>query len=378
MYSSWGNVVFPTWFSEGFAELFATARSRSDGSVLIGETPAYRAYGIDQMNVVPIERLVSRAPDYHDGMETQVFYGRAWLLTHYLIFDKDRARQLAAYIAAINEGKSTAEANAMINVTSTLDLKLNGYGSRKQLPIAVLDAKQLPIGEVTTRQLTPGEAATMNARMRSHNGVNEKQAQEVVALARAAAAPYPDDAGAQNELAEAEYDAKNFAASEAAADRARAADPKSVHALIYKGMAQLAIADKAGNTDPAVWSAARSWLRAANKLDPLYSYPIQLLYESYATAKQTPPRGIKDGQLYAYLLAPQNLQLRLEAAHILLDDGKLKAARVAIEPIAYSEHGGTLAETAKKALAAIDKGDTAGALEALKPPKPDDAAKKKS
>ncbi len=382
MYSSWGDVVFPTWFSEGFAELFATARNNSDGGVVIGAVPLYRSYGIDQMNAMPVEKLVSGPPDYKDGLQAQIFYGRAWLLTHYLIFDPERAKQLAAYIGAINEGKSAEEANKLLGITGSLDLKLNNYGRRQSLPSAVLTAAQLPIDDVVTRPLTAGEAATMMARMRSQNGVDKKLAQEVVVQAREAAAPYPNDAGAQNELAEAEYDAGNYAASEAAADRAMAADPKSVHAIIYKGMAQVALAEKAGVTDPAVWSTARRWFLQANKVDPLYSYPIQLYYESFATAKQVPTRGAKDGLIYAYKLAPQVLELRFETAKVFLQDGNLKAARIAIEPIAYNERGGKIAEIAKKAMAAIDKNDSTGALALLVLPspdeKPDDGKGKKS
>ncbi len=370
MFSSWGDVVFPTWFSEGFAELFATAKSTNDGGIVIGAVPVYRSYGIDRMNDMPVERLISGPPNYKDGLQTQEFYGRSWLLTHYLMFDKVRAKALADYITAINAGKSAKDAGAALGLNSALDLKMNGYGSRAKLPSAALSTSQLPIGEVKTRTLTKGEEASITARMRSKNGVDEKLAQEVVLEARKAAASYPDNAATQNELAEAEYDAGNYAQSAAAAERALAADPQSVHALIYKGMAQMTIAEKAGNTDPAVWAAARRQFLAANKLQPLYAYPIQVYYESFNTAKQPAPRSARDALLYAYQLAPQNLAVRQEAARILIGDGNIKAARIAIEPIAFDDHPGPLVDAAKKALAALDANDSAGALEALKPVDP--------
>lgn len=381
MFSSWGDVVFPPWFSEGFAELFATARIRPDGSVVIGAIPAYRTYGIDQMNVVPIERLMKGGPNYKNGLEAQVFYGRAWLLTHYMIFDPERAKQLSAYIEAVNNGKSPDAAASALGVSSGTDIKLNNYGKQKTLPSALLDASKLPIPPVTTRQLTAGEAAIMSAQMRSQNGVDAKRAQEVVADARAVAASYPNDAGVQNELAEAEYDAGNYEASQAAADRVLAIDPNSMHGMVYKGMSMLAIAKKANNTDPAVWQAARRWYLKANRTDPLYSQPIQLLYESYETAKEQPSEGVKKGLVYAYQLAPHSLTLRFEAAHVLLEQNNAKAARVALEPIAFSERGGKIAEVAQKSIDLIDKGDLPGALAALKLPdpeekKPDEPAKK--
>jgi len=375
MYSSFGDVVFPGWFSEGFAELFATAKLQDDGSVVIGAVPVYRSYGIDRMNDYPVESLVKGYPDYRNPMATQIFYGRAWLLTHYMMFDATRAKALGTYIAAINDGKSRDDAQKLLGITPSLDVKLNAYGARPSLPGATFTADKLKIGEVSVRALTPGEAAVMPMRMRSHNGVDPQQAKEVVDAARRAAAPYPNDPGAQNELAEAEFDAGNYDLSEAAADRVLAADPKSVHGLIYKGMAQMELLKKAGNTDPTKWSAARRWFLAANKVDSLYSYPIQLYFESFANAKQAPSRAAKDGLLFAYRLAPQNLQLRFDAAHVLLGDNRLDAARVALEPIAYSERPGPISDMAKKALGAIDKGGAAAALAILDAPPPKSDAK---
>jgi hypothetical protein len=274
----------------------------------------------------------------------------------------------------MNSGKSADEAATALGLTSSLDLKLNNYGARKALPAATLAASELPIGEVTVRALTPGEAAVMPAMMRSHNGVDEKLAKEVLIQARQLAAPYPNDTAAQNALAEAEFDAKNYAEANAAADRAMGADPKSVHALIYKGMAQMALAEKAQNKDPAVWTAARRWFLAANKVDPLYSWPPQLYFESFGQAGQGAPKSARDGLLYAYKLSPQNTGLRLEASRIFLQDGMTKEARVAIEPIAYSPHGGDLADQAKRVIAALDSGGTAAAIAVLQA----DAAKAKN
>ncbi len=375
MYSSFEGIAVPTWFSEGFAELFATAKFASDGGVTFGAPPLYRAYGIDKSNIVPIERLVRRGPDYHDGLQAQVFYGRAWLLTDYLMFDRDRSKQLAAYIGAINSGKTPEQAMQVLGVTSSLDLKLDGYAHRTQWPAATIPAEKAVSEEVTVSPLDAGERAMMPALIRSRNGVDTRQAQLVIADARRLAAPYPNDPAAQNELAEAEYDAGNLAASEAAADRALAADPRSVHALIYKGNARTAQLKKAGSKDQAAWTTARRYFLAANKIEPLYSYPPQLYYESFAAAGTAAPTSAGDGLLWAYRLRPDLYGLRLEAAAVLLERGSKEAAHVALEPLAYSAHGGSGVDLAKKALAALDADGTQAALGVLKhasDAKPDD------
>jgi hypothetical protein len=365
MYSSFEGIAVPTWFSEGFAELFATARFDGAGSVTFGAPPLYRTYGIDMTNVVPVERLVRRGPDYHDGLQAQVFYGRSWLLTDYLMFDRDRSKQLAGYIAAINSGKSADEAARGLGVTSALDAKLDAYAHRSQWPAATIAPDRMAVSDVDVAPLSRGEAAMMPALIRSRNGVDAKQAPVVVAEARRLAAPFPSDAAAQNELAEAEYDAGDYAASGAAAGRALAADPRSVHAMIYKGRAEVAQLKKAGSKDPAAWATARRYFLAANKAEPLYSYPPQLYYESFGEAGVAAPKAAGDGLLWAYKLRPDLRGLRLEATSVLLRRGDKDGARTALEPLAFSAHGGGGVDLAKKVLAALDSGGTAAALTVL-------------
>jgi len=204
----------------------------------------------------------------------------------------------------------------------------------------------------------------MPARMASSSGVNDETAQEVVALARRAAAPYPNDAAAQNELAEAEFDAKNYAAAEAAADRALAAAPKSIHALLYKGQAQMEIAKAAGDFSPERWKAIRSWFLKANKLDTEYPWPLILFYQSFAAAKQKPTENAVNGLLGAYVLAPFDTGLRIMAGRELLRMGDVKSARVAFEPVAYSPHASP-DNLALKVIAALDKDGTEAALKVI-------------
>ncbi|MEO6215085.1 MAG: hypothetical protein ABIO86_03555 [Sphingomonas sp.] len=213
-----------------------------------------------------------------------------------MVFDQDRARQLDAYIAALKSGKPADAAAQIMGVESGLDLKLNAYGVRPMWASAALNAAQLSVGDVSTRALNPGEAAVMPALMRSRGGVDAATAQGVAAQARTLAQPYPADAGAQNELAAAEYDAGDYAASEAAADRALAADPGSVEAMIHKGRALAAIAAKSpgsGAGGGGGWAAARRWYLAASKADPLYFYPARSITPLSRPPTKPPPPSRK-------------------------------------------------------------------------------------
>lgn len=372
MLTNWADAALPPWFVEGFAELHATAIPR-DGGIIFGAVPSYRKYTVGSMNLLPASRLLRPDPGKLDGMERDALYSRGWLLSHYLTFDPDRRKQLAAYVVALNQGK-TGEANALIGDTSNLDIRLNSYVRRPALPSAAFSAAQLPIGAVEVRELGKGEAAAIPALMLSRRGVDKAAAPKVAALARRVAASYPDDPAVQNELAEAEYDACEtdkasdaacYARVEAAADRALAAEPKSIHALIYKGMAQVAAAAKASTIDPARIAAARALFLAANKAENESPQPLIAFYDSFAAAKQKPTRNAQGGLLYAYALAPYDGELRLKAAEVLIDQDKEPQARIALGPVAYSVEDRATSKRAKTVLAALDRKDKAAALAEL-------------
>jgi tetratricopeptide (TPR) repeat protein len=279
MYSIGANAAYPRWFSEGYAEFHATARFEKDGSVVIGDPPQYRAWGLMAGPGLPLPKLLQADTLKLNDEQTDALYGRGWLLTHYLTLGGARPGQLSAYIQAINAGKKPLEAAAAFGDLKVLDREIERYKGGRFTAVRI-GASALPIGEVKLRTLTAGEAATMNVRIRSKAGVDEKTAPGVYAAAKKACAPYPDDRGAQLVLAEAAYDAGDFAAAEAAADRAIAADPAAVDAFIYKAMARMAVADKAGDRSRETWSAIRKIIVKGNRLDPDDPEPLILNFRS--------------------------------------------------------------------------------------------------
>ncbi len=377
MLTNWTDAALPPWFVEGFAELHATAMFRGN-KIIFGAVPLYRRYSIGQMNAMPMDRLLKFDVGKLDPIETDALYSHGWALTHYLTFDPVGRKQLAAYIGALNSGKAGNPAK-LIGDGRTMDMQLSQYVRRKQLPSAAFDVDTLAIGMIDVRKLSAAEAATVPAMILSKRGVNAGSASKALDLARRVAAPYPADAFAQNELAEAEFDACNvekkadagcFTRAEAAADRAIAADPKSVHALTYKGMAQVGALEKAKVTDAARWKAARQWFLTANKVDTEAPQPLIAYYDSFVDAGEPATKNAQAGLLYAYALAPYDSDLRIKATRVYLMQGNVAAARVAISPIAYNIESRTRADYAKKTLAMIDTGDAKAALASMdeKPP----------
>lgn len=391
MFLHWADAGFPYWFVEGFAELHATAIIGADQSVTFGANPIYRRWTVGNSALMPAPDLLKALPsDKMSYGSRDAIYSRGWLLVHYLTFDPARRKDLAAYIGAINEGKPVNEAARFIGNPNTLDAKMDVWAKQSKYPSARFTKDELPIGEVTVTPLNAGEAAIMPALIESKAGVSIKDAATVAAMARRLAAAYPNDAAAQNELAEAEFDLASvtykeddpkaipgFALAEAAADRARAADPKSVHALIYKGRAQIEIASRNKVTDAANWQGIRRWFLMANRIDTEDPAPLYEYYKSFVRAGQKPTDNADKALIYAYALAPYDGELRLVAGRVFLQQGNLKYAKVALAPVAYAAEEKKVAAKAQKALAAMDANDVPGAIKALEV-KDDDKDKKGS
>lgn len=364
MYSDWPSAIWPMWFSEGFAEFNSTAMFKSDGSVVFGAPPRSRTYGVTLDNQMPAKLLLRPSPGKMSDLQTYALYSRGWLLTHYLTLDPERRRQLAAYVQAINAGKPADEASQVFGDLDALDRKMNSYVRRPSFQSIQIPASDLDVGEVTVRALSAGEAALMPVRLESEATVTDKEAKVVAANARRLAASFPNDAGAQNALAEAEYDAGNYAAAATAADRAITADPKSVHAVLYKGMALEAMERKTP-TGAAAWQSIRKWYTTANRIDPENPQPLILYYQSFAAAKQPATANAEKGLLYAAALAPFDFSVRMQAARIYLQQGKVEDARKQMLPVAYSPHSGKSGDMLRAVITTLDSDGAPAALTLL-------------
>jgi len=356
------RAAVPLWYSEGFAEFMSTATFARDGSVMLGRVARHRAYSVDDASTLPLDSIFAGKFEKMSDDQWESLYSRSWLLTHYLTFENSRKGQLAGYLQAVAEGKdSLASAQAVFGDFKALNRNLHGYLGRSQ----VMAYKVAPgkVGAIDVQPLSAGAAAIISLRAKSKVGVSGEAAASHAGQVRAVAANHPADAFVQASLAEAELDANNFVAAEAAADRALAADPTMIEAMIHKGRAilQRAVEGESG----ATFAAARNWFMKANKLDPEDPEPLMLFHEAHARDTGRPNANAIAALHYASDLAPQDLGLRMQSALQYLRDGKLAEARKALAPVAYNPHGGSIARTASAAIGRLDAGDAKGAEKAM-------------
>lgn len=336
----------PLWFSEGFAEFYATAKFESDGGVGLGLPANHRAAELVYAKDVPLAMLLNtRKYRENASRRYDAFYGRSWLLFHYMMLSGKRPGQLNDYMTRLSQGEGEdAAATGAFGDLAALDKELERYMMSRKMSYMNLGANRITAAEVRIRPLRKGEAAILPIMMRSKRGVNEEQAALVVEEARTIAAAYPDDPFVMAALAEAEYDAGQDNAALAAADKAIAADPQAINAYIQKIYAMFR---KAGD-DEALWPKVRAAIAAANRVENDNPIPLSYFYRSYAAEGKAPPPIAVQGLQKALMLAPYDTGLRLTLGQHQIRTGSLEQARKTLSPLINHPHDTGLAEFARK------------------------------
>lgn len=344
----------PRWLSEGAAEFYAAATFNDDGSVQIGRPAQHRGPELFQADPVSVQELLD--PELYEQRGNpgrDAFYGKSWLLFHYLRFSQERAGQLGRYERLLIDGLSSREAGeAAFGNLDALEGELKGYARGRRFLNFVLPPDRLSVGTITIRPLTPGEVAIMDVQIQSQRGVNREEASELVIEARAIALSFPDDPGVLAALAEAEYDAGNDAEAIAAADLAIARDPARTNPYVQKGYALFRQAREADDK-AAAFAAAMKPFEALNKLENDHPLPLAYFYRSFAERRSPPNETARAALERAAVLAPFDHELQLNAGMMLIREGKHELARLFLRPVAFNPHGGGMAERAKRLIAGI-------------------------
>lgn len=347
--------AMPRWWSEGAAEFFAAASFDADGGMMIGRPAQHRAGELAYADNVTVPELLDRELyEKNKGRRYDAFYGRSWLLWHFLTFEEERRGQMGKYSRAVMGGTPSIEAGRQaFGDLKQLEKDLKSYGRQRRMFTLTLKPEQLPIGPVTITRLAEGEAAMMEVRMRSQRGVTQEQAEELIIDAREVAAKYPNDPGVFTALAEAEYDADNYDAAIAAADKAIALDPSRTNAYVQKGFALFAKAAEA-QEEAAAYKAAMTPFQKLNAMENDHPLPLIYFYRSFAERGKEPPENARHALERAAQLAPFDQSLWMQVAQMQMAEGKFELARQSVLPIANDPHASGLSAAAKEFLDLLD------------------------
>lgn len=356
---------FPRWFSEGFAEFYSTVKFERNGDIGLGLPAIHRAYELVQSKEVPLETLLN-TKEYlaNKSKRYDNFYGKSWLLFHYLKFSNERRKQLGNYQRKLMSGASEKEAAEVFGDLDQLSKELDQYQKGRKWSYIRQPRAKLNIGEISVRTLRPGEAAMMPIRIRSKRGVDNEQAIELLPEAQKIAAKFPDDPAVQAALAEAEYDAGNSEVAIQAADRALAKNPEQMNAHIQKGYALARLARDSDDPE-AAWKTVRRQFVKANKIENDHPIPLLYYYESYRDAGDDIPEIAVRGLERALALAPFDSGLRWMVAHQHAQDERFDHAIQTLRPLAYSPHRSKQSDLAEKLLTTLETKRDAAQLKAV-------------
>jgi len=351
----------PLWMGEGAAEFFASARNRSDGGLDIGLAAQHRAYGLVAGNKVPVIALLD--PDRNAAeLKTNgdAFYGRSWLLYHYLNFGAGRAGQLPKYAELLGSGATQLNAGkAAFGDFRKLDRDLDAYLMRSRLTMISLPAEKLRVTAPTIRPLRSGEAAVMPLHIQSRRGVSPEQAKALLLQIRPLAARFPGDPAVQVALAEAENDAGNHDAAVKAATAALILDPRSADAHLEKARglhsAARALQTAVGSARDTAFVAARDAYIALNRLENDHPVPLFALAQIQMERGRPLSPNMLLAMERAVEVAPFDDGMRLSAGLALLKVGQSDRARKILQPLTFNPHDEKSTERVRAILARMAK-----------------------
>ena len=328
--------TYPTWYSEGFAELWGATRFLPNNVVEVGRPASYRFGSFFENRWLPVSKLLT-AQSYRDVPELDLLYAEGWLLVR-LAFEKpERSRQLQAYLTAINAGATYEQAmkQGFGNVES-LNSELSQYAGRSRFNVLQLPFKPIPVGNMAVRRVSPAEDALMTYSIKFGQGILQSEAAEFAGKVRDIAARFPNDAHALNVLAEAERLAGKYDAANAALDKLLAIAPNDPRGLMQKGIVAVAGLKAAASTDKKAWDAARAYLVRAAKFAPKDPLILAAFHDSYRSQGVLPPDAAQNALYEAMELAPSDDDLRYRVAADFEQRGMLEEAVAIIRPLALT------------------------------------------
>ena len=348
--------TYPTWYSEGFAELIGSSEIMRDGRVAYGLPAEHRGDSISR-HWVPMQEVLLTPPEKLKNFDT---YGQGWAMTHFLTFSKERSPQLRRYLSALTAGQTPEQAARAFGNLRDLSREASIYLSNGRFEYRPV---KVPIREPVierVRTLSAGEAAlileTMAFRDDDLRFYRKESAREKEQRLRARnleqvrekAARFPNDPFAQYLLSEVEFAAGNLPASNAAADRALALNPRHARAMARKSLALSYLAAKlpAASRVQQV-EQARELALSANRADPNQLLPLRAYYESYRAVGEAPAKAALEALEMVVATQPQDSAAR----QMLVDEYESRRrwsdAIRTLTPIASGLHDSPRRESAR-------------------------------
>lgn len=349
------KAAYPAWLIEGYAEYYATV-DLAPKRVTIGGASAMRAYSITSPAWLGMDKVLSSRPSDLSSSEKDGFYAQSWLLTHYIMSDSGRRRQLDVYL---REWRKTGDSIAAWKTAfgedpQALRKSLDRYRSRPLMGRIITRAGP-PAPQMTITRLSDGADDVLLETLQLQRPVARSRQATLLERMRAVHARRPTDRYARLAAARAETRFGDRDAGEAILKTMIADDPRDHEALRVLAESYMA----RGRADPAArathFNAARPLLASAVQAAP-DDYRAYMLSAQMRMQDPGPPtENTLNVLVRAVQLAPQVRDLRMMAAIAFqrAPDGE-DEVRHLLEPLLGDPHGGALTTRAQAMIARLD------------------------
>jgi Flp pilus assembly protein TadD len=343
---------YPSWVVEGYAEYFGSTRI-AGGFIDVGVPDVSRAATLAFMRQIPITDLLTKRPADLRGEQVFAFYAQAWLLTHYLMSDPVRKKQLDAYLLAVGAGADPVK--AMTEATGldleTLSKRLKDY---KKIAYTRVTRKLANV-HIAVSQLTPAADDLLLESIRPLETIPEAEQAAFLEKIRALAARHPSDRFAQLTQARTEIRFGDRETADAILKTLLSADANDVEALELTGISLMEAGDDApdGTRQQALYRQARPYLIKAGQKDPNRYQALFAYARSRRVEDAFPNENDLNALIAARQLAPQVPEITILTAEALNRHKRSAEAVAMLTPLANDPHRLEAAVAAKAVLARI-------------------------
>ncbi|MFT4253007.1 MAG: hypothetical protein QM608_11030, partial [Caulobacter sp.] len=234
---------YPAWLSEGLPEYYSTIDLKPR-RVFVGGPNNLRAYALRQRAWVPVEKLLGGDRRQIDEQSIGVFYGQAWLLTHYVWSNAERRAKLSGYLDRYRDGQDPMKAWTAVygDDAKGLEAKLKAYVNTRLMGVE-MTRDGPPTPPITVAAMPAGaDDLLLDVLRLKRQSSDDKNKQ--LARVRAQAARRPNERFSRLALARAETQIGDRDAGEAILERLLADRPDDLEALQLAAFSRLYRADR--------------------------------------------------------------------------------------------------------------------------------------
>ncbi|MGC2637449.1 MAG: DUF1570 domain-containing protein, partial [Acidobacteriaceae bacterium] len=320
-----GTASMPLWLNEGLAQFFENTEFR-DKEVLVGEPSPYDLEMLHRTPFIPLEtlfRVDAESPYYHEEQKVSVFYPESWALTHYLLtsdFDQ-KTHRIPDYLRLVDQHVDpVTAAQQAFGDLHQLQSTLAAYTNRMSYTVLKINSAAAPIDpkSMTAAPLTPSQVDAWRADLLAYN----RRTADARALLDAVLKADRSNVLAHETMGYLEFHDGHRDEAEKWYAEAVALDSHSFLAHYY--FALLSLMD--GDTGPDVEASLRTAIQLNPRYAPAWDGLAQLFGRRHENLDEAHTMNLE-----AIALDPDNLNYRLNAANVLMEQHRFDDAMRVLE-----------------------------------------------